>query len=37
MNGRMGGTFGEALVGALAPSRVLVGAGSLSLAAHVRG
>ena len=37
MHGRAGGTFGEALVGALAPSRVLVRAGSLSLAAHVRG
>lgn len=36
MNGRRdGGTFGEALVGALAPARVVAGAGSLSLAAHV--
>ena len=36
MNGRRdGGTFGEALVGALAPARVVARAGSLSLAAHV--
>lgn len=36
MRGRAGGTFGEALVGALAPARVLVGSGgNLSLAAHV--
>lgn len=36
MNGRRdGGTFGEALVGALAPARVVAGAGSISLAAHV--
>ena len=36
MNGRRdGGTFGEALVGALAPARVVAGAGSLSLAVHV--
>jgi len=37
MNGRKdgGGTFGEALVGALAPARVVAGAGSISLAAHV--